>query len=149
MHDYDALFADSYQRVLGSGAFHREFIDAFYERFLGSSEEVASLFSATDMARQKTMLHDSLDLMVDFSRTRRDGERLRELARLHGRSGRAISADLYQSWVDCLLATVRTFDEHYDASVDLAWRMTLAPGVCYMIHASTWSAASIEGGTTA
>ena len=66
MPNYDELFADSLSRVLGNGAYNPAFIRAFYDIFLETSPAVAEKFERTDMSAQRTMLHDSLLMMVDF-----------------------------------------------------------------------------------
>lgn len=130
--NFDETFDASFRRVLGEGAYHPGFTARFYEHFLSASDEVAGRFSGTDMSRQKTMLHDSLLSLVDFNRSRRLTEQMARLSRVHSRSGQDIPAHLYTLWLDALLATVREFDPEFSDTVDVAWRLSLAPGIAYL-----------------
>ena len=66
MPNYNEIFEQSVARVFGNGAYNPEFIGAFYELFLEASPAIAEKFAHTDMSAQRTMLHDSLLLMMDF-----------------------------------------------------------------------------------
>ncbi len=132
MKNYDEIFADSMLRVLGNGAYNREFISDFYDIFLGTSPEVADKFKRTDMSAQRTMLHDSLQMMVDFNRTRVPTPSLEKLAEVHSRRGHDISPAFYDLWLDSLVAAVSRHDPEFDRDVELAWRIALSPGICFM-----------------
>jgi hemoglobin-like flavoprotein len=132
MRDYDQIFEQSFARALGEGAYHPYFTGRFYEHFLASSPEIAARFASTDMSAQKTMLHDSLHILLTFNRTRVITSRLRELAEIHSERGRAIPAAFYAQWLDSLLQTVSEFDPQFDTAVALAWRLALAPGIALM-----------------
>ncbi len=129
---FDEVFAASFGRIMGNGAYNPEFIGRFYTRFLDSSPEIAKRFANTDMSRQKTMLHDSLGTLVDFSSHKRITRQMQRLAVVHGPGAADVHPDLYARWVESLLATVREFDPEYSPDVDLAWRLTLAPGISYL-----------------
>lgn len=131
-HNFDQLFESSYGRIMQRGAYNPAFIERFYARFIDSSEEVARRFARTDMARQKTMLHDSLQVLTQFSRRRRLTPELARLGRIHSRGEQDIPPSLYESWLDSLMGTVAEFDPQYDRDVELAWRLTLAPGISYL-----------------
>lgn len=66
MSDYLKTFEDSYQRALGHQSYKRDFIERFYDIFLGQFETIANMFRNTSMSTQKTMLHDSLNRLVEF-----------------------------------------------------------------------------------
>jgi hemoglobin-like flavoprotein len=129
---FDDVFDASFRRVLGEGAYNPAFTDSFYRHFLGSSDEVAARFANTDMGQQKTMLHDSLLLLVEFNRSRRLSQQMSRLAEVHSQRGQDIPAPLYELWLDALIATVRERDSEFDEQVELAWRLTLAPGIAYL-----------------
>lgn len=132
MRDYDQIFTTSMRRVLGSGAYNRAFISDFYETFLATSPLVAQKFEHTDMSAQLTMLHDSLLIVVDFYRTRRPDPVLQRLAESHSRRAHNILPEFYDLWVDSLVASLQRQDPEFCEDVELAWRIALAPGVCYM-----------------
>ena len=132
MENIDDIFQPSFERALGSGGFNNAFVERFYVNFIGQSLEIADLFQNTNMSRQKTMLHDSLYLMVEYYKTRQATKGLQRIAQVHSRSGKDISEELYESWVDSLIATLKEFDPQFNKQVEQAWRQVLAPGVSYM-----------------
>ena len=84
------------------------------------------------MSHQKTMLHDSLRALVDFNQRRKLSPQMTTLARVHGPQAADIPPTLYVLWLNALLDTVREWDPKFDAQVELAWRLTLAPGITYL-----------------
>jgi hemoglobin-like flavoprotein len=111
------------------------FLEAFYERFVGSSEEIRAKFAGTDMKRQVRMLEDSL-FVVAVAVQGEEGSLARsELPRIaarHSRKDLDIRPALYDLWLECLIETVRTHDPQFSPEVEAAWRGTLAFGVDYM-----------------
>ena len=132
MPNYTEIFSESVKRVLGNGAYNPEFIRDFYDTFLEASPVVAEKFEHTDMSAQRTMLHDSLLLMMDFNRTRVPTPRLTQLAEIHSRRGHSISPAFYDLWLDSLVTALGRHDPGFDNDVELAWRIALAPGICFM-----------------
>jgi hemoglobin-like flavoprotein len=132
MPNYDEIFVESLSRVVGDGAYNPEFIRTFYDIFLGTSPAVAEKFQHTDMSAQRTMLHDSLLIMVDFNRTRVPTPSLEKLAEIHSHRGHDVSPALYDLWLDSLVTAVSRHDPCFNDDVDLAWRIALSPGICFM-----------------
>ncbi len=129
---YDETFAASFARILGDGAYNADFIGRFYELFFATSDDIKQRFAHTDMSHQKTMLHDSLRALVDFNQHRKLSPQMTTLARVHGPQAADIPPTLYVLWLNALLDTVREWDPKFDAQVELAWRLTLAPGITYL-----------------
>jgi fatty-acyl-CoA synthase len=129
---YMSVYAGSHDRILNSTAGEEAFLTDFYQRFIASSPMVAEKFSNTDMQRQRDHLRRSLMHMIDFSTSRRPSERLLEIAHYHGKSELDIDSDLYDLWLSTLMASVAAHDPEFDLSVDLSWRMLLAPGIALM-----------------
>jgi len=132
MINYEEIFTDSFGRILGKGAYNPAFIKCFYERFFEQSPAVAEKFAQTDMSAQRTMLHDSLLTMAEFGRTKVPGPRLQQLAEIHSRRQQDISPALYDLWLDSLVTAVSQYDPEFNDDVALAWRIALAPGICFM-----------------
>ncbi len=133
--NYELIFKESYQRVLNRRTSEEKaFFDDFYDRFIASSPLVAERFSGVDMDAQKTMLKQSLIHLLNLSATKQIPDSLAEIARKHDRAHADIPAELYSSWMGCLLATVREADPKWGADVELAWRMVCAQGIAYMIY---------------
>lgn len=112
-----------------------DFLDGFYERFLRSSPKVREKFVGTDFVRQKRMLQASLQLLLVAAHD--DGKRptpyLDEVAARHSASQMAIGAELYDLWLDCLLATVREVDPDWSAELEQAWESVMTIGIAYLV----------------
>jgi hemoglobin-like flavoprotein len=112
-----------------------DFLDRFYARFLGSSPKVREKFRGTDFTRQKRMLQASLQLLLVAAQD--DGERptpyLDEVAARHSASEMAIGAELYDLWLDSLLATVREADPSWSPEVEGAWESVMTVGIAYLV----------------
>lgn len=132
MKNYLGFFLDSLYRATGGETQQHDFLTRFYELFLDSSPDVAQHFRDVDMERQKQMLGRSLQEMTDFSTSRAANEHLRRTAFRHSRWDRDISPELYDLWLESLIATAREFDLEFNEEVELAWRVVLAPGIAYM-----------------
>jgi hemoglobin-like flavoprotein len=126
-----AQFEDSLRRCNTNPAF----LDRFYERFLASSPKVREKFVGTDFVRQKHLLQASLQLMLVAARD--DGNRplsyLDGVAARHSASQMAIGAELYDLWLDSLLATVREVDPGWSPAVEQAWEGVMTIGITYLL----------------
>jgi hemoglobin-like flavoprotein len=129
-----ARFEASYSRIFGDQVGISEAGDAFfvrfYELFLASSPQVRELFAHTDMTRQVTMLRRSLFELVTFYVSGIVSEPLRAIAQVHQHL--QLNPDMYDDWLDALVATAREFDRECDELTEYAWRLALMPGITYM-----------------
>ena len=111
------------------------FLEAFYERFMSSSEEVREKFRGTDMRRQARVLEDSLYVVANAVQGE-EGSLARgalpALAARHGRQGLDIRPGLYDLWIDCIVETARAHDPQFGPAIERAWRETLVFGADYM-----------------
>ena len=111
------------------------FMDRFYERFLQSSPKVREKFVGTDFIRQKRMLQASLNLLLVAAQD--DGKRptpyLDDVAERHSASQMAVGAELYDLWLDSLLATVREVDPAWNAEAEQAWESVMTVGIAYLV----------------
>lgn len=125
------VFLASLKRCLAAPGF----LEAFYERFLGHSDEVREKFRGVDMARQARVLEDSLYVVANAVQGREGSLARGDLPRLaerHSRRDLDVRPELYDAWADCLVATARVHDSRWTDSVEGAWRRTLAEGVRLM-----------------
>lgn len=129
-------FSESYTRIFGEGikigAASDQFFGEFYKRFLKSSDQVAAAFKDTDMNRQQSMLKKSLLYGVNFAENMEYFEALHRIAVLHNRSHYNIKPDLYDLWLDCIVATVKDFDPKFSVDVEISWRLAFAQCITYM-----------------
>ena len=131
MIDHQEIFNLSYWRALQTTVDGVPFVDAFYERFLAQSNEIAELFANTEFSAQKQMLLVSLLHVASFDPTHGPDAKMAHLARRHHELN--IPPRLYHSWLDSLLDTVKTHDPEYDEEVRESWQRVLAPGIDFMI----------------
>lgn len=131
--DYEEVFDQSFERCL-----HRKvlpsFFQCFYSRFFGADPRIAQAFRNTEMARQETMLEKSLYRLLMFYTTNSSDDYIEAIAIRHNRHNLDISPELYDLWLEKLLVTVAEFDPLFDDSIELAWKLVLAPGITYMKH---------------
>jgi hemoglobin-like flavoprotein len=122
-------YVGSLTRCLGIPSF----LDRFYEVFVASSPEVAEKFKDTNFAKQKLALRQSLYLMVMAA----DGGEgaaayLQRIAERHGRDALDVRPELYEIWMDALVATARELDEEFDDETEALWREMIRPGIEFM-----------------
>jgi hemoglobin-like flavoprotein len=132
MENIKAIFDSSYKRSLGNRSFNNDFIERFYSKFLRKSEEISALFKNTNMSAQKTMLHDSIHMMVEYYQSSELPIGMKRVAEVHGKEGRAIPLRMYEIWLDSLISTVEEFDPEFNDDIEQAWREVLAPGIAFM-----------------
>lgn len=117
----------SYGRCCASPAF----FDDFYQRFLASSPRVREKFAHTDMAAQQLLLRHGIMNLVLVARGM-PATRLRQLGESHCRARLDIGPELYDLWVDCLLATLTQHDPDFSAALRQEWRDVLETGIAVM-----------------
>jgi hypothetical protein len=112
-------FERSLMRCTGSPTF----IDRFYTNFLA------------DFARQKAALRASLHLMLQMAGDKENGPEhyLKDLAEVHSSRHRNIGADLYELWLNGLLATVREVDPRCNPEIERAWESVMRVGIRYLL----------------
>jgi len=122
-------FTDSLARCLARPAF----LTRFYRRFIASSDEVADKFRDTDMDKQKAALSASLYLTT---LALEGGEAamayMDNVARRHAHAHLDIRPELYDTWLECLVATVAEHDPEFSAEVEGAWRDAMQFSIEYM-----------------
>ena len=125
------LFLQSLTRCLAAPAF----LEGFYERFVGSSEEVREKFRGVDLRRQVGILQDSLYVSA-VAVQGEEGSPARGalpfLAARHSRHDLDIRPELYDLWIDCLIETARAHDPQFGLEIESAWRETLTLVADYM-----------------
>ena len=112
------------------------FLDLFYETFLNSSPKIREKFANTDFERQKRLLHASFYLILLASEDSENGpERyLEHLATRHSVHDLNVGSDLYDLWLDSLLAVVRECDPEFDEVIEDSWEQVMGIGIDYLVR---------------
>ena len=146
----EKVFIASYERTIGEGVGITErgqvFFRRFYENFLASSDRVKEKFASTDMEQQQRVLQKGVYQLISFYLTKSDSQLLRDIARSHDKRHYDIESDLYDMWLESLIATVAEMDSQYDSDLELAWRIVMTPGILYMKHYYSLPGPEGEGG---
>jgi len=129
---YEKLFDKSYERVKTVIKNDRSFFDAFYDRFIQSSDEVAQYFKHTDMQKQKEVLEKSFYSLLIFYATNNANDYLEEIAIQHSKSALDVNPGLYDLWLESLIETVKEYDDLFTPETELSWRLVLSVGITYM-----------------
>ncbi|TBU82765.1 globin [Pseudomonas daroniae] len=114
----------SYGRCCASPAF----FDDFYRYFLDSSPAIREKFVNTDMPAQKLLLRQGILNLVMHARGMPD-TKLRALGCTHARTAMDIRPELYDLWLESLLATIAHHDPQYDPQTRHAWLDVLRQGI--------------------
>ena len=114
-----ARFDTSLARCLAEEAF----LTRFYELFVESSPAIAEKFRDTDFERQRRAMGASLYVIV---LALEQGEAamiyLDQIAKQHGHEDLDVPPDMYDTWRDCLLQSVKEYDPMYSDGIEQAWR---------------------------
>ena len=125
----------TFEESLGRCNAKTGFLDRFYEIFLASSPKVKEKFAKTDFVRQRRALRASIDAML-LAAT--DGDKgpekyLRDLAERHSSRQLDIGAEMYDLWLDSLLAVVKEYDPKYSPEIHDAWEKIMMVGISYLL----------------
>ncbi len=120
------LFNDSFEKCLAKEGF----LPRFYELFLASSAEIREKFINTDIQRQCRILKKSLYVLTMASvGTEEAHNELIRLGNSHGVQGMNIPEYMYDLWLDCLMQTVREFQNDWTSETETSWREMLNPHI--------------------
>ena len=108
------------------------FLDRFYEIFLAASPKVREKFAQTDFTRQKEALRASLEAM--FLAVNGAPERhLNSLAERHSSRDLNVGAELYDLWLDSLLAAAKECDPGFGPEVEKSWEEVMMVGIGFLL----------------
>jgi hemoglobin-like flavoprotein len=131
----NASSRDTFLASLGRCRATAGFLDAFYQRFVASSDEVRAKFAKTDMMRQVRVMEDTLFVVANAVQGEEGSPARSDLPRIaerHSRRDLDIRPELYDLFLECLVVTVRTHDPQFTPEVEAAWRETMGFGIDYM-----------------
>jgi len=131
----DASTRDTFLESFGRCRATAGFLDAFYKRFVASSDEIRAKFAKTDMMRQVQMLEDTLFVVANAVQGEEGSPARSDLPRIaerHSRRDLDIGPELYDLFLECLVVTVRTHDPKFTPEVEAAWREVMGFSIDYM-----------------
>ena len=111
------------------------FLDRFYDIFLASSPKVKEKFARTDFVKQKAALRASLHSMLLAAQDDHKGpeRQLYDLAERHSSRQLDVGAELYDLWLDSLLAAVKESDPQFNPQIHDAWERVMMVGISYLL----------------
>jgi len=129
-HEVDGEIIIRFRTSLERCLARADFLESFYARFLGSSEEVRAKFANTDFSKQRRILRGSLFLMSRAAMGLEDGqEHLAAVAKTHSKDHLNIPARHYDLWLEALIETAREYEKSFDAELEHSWRRVLGLAV--------------------
>ena len=126
-----ALFHASLDRVVE----HPDFFELFYQRFMNSSDEIATLFQHKDMSRIQKKLKMTLETVTENA----DGQPglgmyLELLGRIHQRL--KITPEQFGMWRNALIETAADCDPQFDPALREVWEQAIDAVIKKMGEAS-------------
>ncbi len=128
----DKAFKESFVRVNKTEIDGMDFLQYFYCIFIQKSDRIAKMFENTSMNTQKLMLKKSLTELLKFYEEKNVNQHLLTIGQIHAADKLNVSPAMYDIWLDTLMETVRKYDPEFHPKIELAWRVTLSPGITYM-----------------
>ncbi len=121
-----SLVLESYGRCCLSG----NFFDRFYEIFLASNTAFPKMFANTEFVKQKALLKTGIAMLLSHLDGKPVGTAgVNRIAETHNKKNMNINPNLYQYWIDSLIAAVKECDSKFDADLERLWQKTLRAGV--------------------
>ena len=108
---------------------------SLYDIFLASSPKVREKFAHSDFSRQKAARQTSFHAMLTTAKdgAAAPGQNLNDLAERHSSRQLNIAAELYDLWLESLLAAVQECDAQYDEPFRDAWERVMVVGIGYLL----------------
>ncbi|MCW8963895.1 MAG: globin [Gammaproteobacteria bacterium] len=117
----------SLERVLAC----KEFLDMFYDSFIGNSDRVKNFFKHTDMARQKRKLSTTLRLITMAADDSPGADiYLEYLGKYH--HDIKVTEDLFDQWLVALIDSAKKCDPKYNDELEAIWRTAINLGIQHM-----------------
>lgn len=132
MFAIDKAFKQSFLRVSKNDIDGVDFLQYFYEIFINKSSAIAEMFKNTSMDSQKLLLKKSLAELLKFYEERQVNQHLLKIGQIHAPDKMNITPEMYDFWLDTLMETIKKYDPEFMPKIELAWRVTLSPGITYM-----------------
>lgn len=143
-----ATAVETFHASLERAAAHARFADVFYARFMASSPAVAAIFAGVDVHKLKRKLRSSLCVMT-LAADEAPGTDLYldYLGAVHTRLD--IRPEMYDAWLDALVATVAACDPEFCGAIERAWRSVIGAGVARIKRAGGETRSTAPASATA
>jgi hemoglobin-like flavoprotein len=143
-----ATAVEMFHSSLERAAAHARFADVFYARFMASSPAVAAIFSGVDVDKLKRKLRSSLHVMTLAADDAPGADLyLDYLGAVHTQLD--IRPEMYDAWLDALVATVAECDPEFCGAIERAWRSVIGAGVARIKRAGTEARSTAAAAATA
>lgn len=101
-----------------------QFLDRFYDRFVGQSDEVAAFFHNRDMPQIKQKLLTTLEMLADTTEGQPGlGMYMEMLGKIHRRLN--VEPRFFAGWRKALVETVAECDSEFSEETRLAWERAI------------------------
>ena len=108
----------------------KDFFEDFYNDFINRSPEIKTMFTNTNMTKQRQLLKDGISYMIMFAKKSATGTaKMEQIAQLHDRQHFNVRPELYALWLDALLDTVKRHDPQYTPEISKSWIATMNMGL--------------------
>ena len=126
---------EQFDSSLGRCLSNQDFLSRFYKLFVESSPAVAEKFRDTDFQRQRRAMAASLYVIV-LALEQGDTAMLylNQIARKHSRDDLDVPPEMYDTWRDCLLQSVKEFDPEFSDEVEQAWLEVTKFAIDFMLE---------------
>ncbi len=122
------------KKSYGRACLNPHFFDRFYDIFLQSHPDIKPLFANTDFKKQKEALRTGLAMLLAHVDGKPTGTMtVNRIAESHSRKKLNINPNLYQYWIDSLVAAVKECDSQCTPDLARAWEKCLRAGVDYIV----------------
>lgn len=133
MHTLSEATVDAFHASLERCDSNSDFFSNFYRHFIASSPVVADKFSGTNFKTQTRVLKTSFYMAILACDKNTEAQLyLERIAERHNRRGLDIKPELYDLWLDSMIATVREHDPKYSDEIERVWRSFMQPAIDYM-----------------
>ncbi|WP_413112492.1 globin [Thaumasiovibrio sp. DFM-14] len=121
-------FNDSYDRCLQ----HKDFFSVFLHTFQQQEGDIAQKFAHLDAKRLQGMLKGAIYMIMLSINSVDARTKLHQYGKKHGPNGVNVTPEDYDTWLDCLLFSVKVCDPLYDEQIEQAWRTCFQFGIDIM-----------------
>ncbi len=121
------------QQSYGRSQIKSGLMDRFYDIFLASHPDIGPRFEGTNMAQQKGLLRQGLNLAIMFASDNPVGQGgIARIRASHSKTKLNIPPTLYRYWLDSFVKAVSEFDPQFTAELERQWRAVLQKSIDFI-----------------